>query len=222
MTTDRIPTGYPRLDALLGGGLRADTLTGVLYEDNEACRDAANKLYNALGKRSGGMLDWYSTQGAPDPSVVKRDAAEQERVAIIAGPTTALMASNYHFLGGADVILTIRGTHDRTVITAEKNRFGKCDAVAFRWRAGVLNDVEAIDLSRREPEALDPVAAERARWAEAMGDVADDLTRHADSCQTLIDVGGGNPSLRVEGKRAAYAHAAELLRAAIADAKATP
>jgi hypothetical protein len=73
MTTDRIPTGYPRLDALLGGGLRADTLTGVLYEDNEACRDAANKLYNALGKRSGGMLDWYSTQGAPDPSVVKRD-----------------------------------------------------------------------------------------------------------------------------------------------------
>lgn len=61
------------------------------------------------------------------------------------------------------------------------------------------------------------VAAERERWETAMRDVLGDIRRRDQACQRLIASCPETTPDRVRGKQAGYAHAAEMLAAALRD-----
>lgn len=66
-------------------------------------------------------------------------------------------------------------------------------------------------------------AKESLRWETAMRDVADDLTRRDQVCQRLKAEARRDRDAEVlHAKATTYAHAAEMLRAAIKDMKETP
>jgi hypothetical protein len=66
-------------------------------------------------------------------------------------------------------------------------------------------------------------AKESLRWETAMRDVVDDLTRRDQACQRLKANARRDRDAEVlHAKATTYAHASEMLRAAIASMKETP
>lgn len=66
------------------------------------------------------------------------------------------------------------------------------------------------------------VAAKRERWETAMRDVLDDIWRRDQACQRINASLGADVDGWVRGKQAGYAHAAEMLGAALRDLTETP
>lgn len=184
--TDRIPTGFPRLDALLGGGLRAGTLTVIARGEHAAERVATDALCEALDHGSAvlgeeGRYEFVRAETPVDTARLKREAMAEPHVLVIERTPRGAM----EIVHDADVSLEIdRGSSAGTVIvTVDKHRGGNVGAVLFTCHAGVLSEIGEAGMLT--PAAPSPVAAERARWAEAMADVADGLTRRDQACQRL-------------------------------------
>lgn len=78
-------------------------------------------------------------------------------------------------------------------------------------------------VSRPSDAAVVAAAIERSHWSDAMEDVLDDLTRRDQAAQRLMHVATDEgDKQRCRAKAQAYAHAAEMLRAAIKQAKEGP
>jgi len=161
-----------------------------------------------------------------DDVTTARGDAEQARIdAHMTGRVAVAIRCGYEVTQEtrvADLILTVKSVDGGYDVRVTKHRNGLRigEGVSLAVAEGDLHEVCALPA----PVAMTTVSlgeTESERWETAMRDVADDLTRRDQACLRL-KAANGDETGRLAGKASAYAHAAEMLRAAIASMKETP
>lgn len=206
---DYIKTGFPILDDVLAGGVREGLV--ILRCEGVPCAWVAERIVENLHRNA---------ESDYDVTTVGDDAQQAGLSARMNGRIAALIRCGYevrHEAHSADLILEIKAVDGGYEVRVAKHRHGRIGGgVVLASDNGVLADVWAIPAPIAMP-AVSLGGTEAERWETAMRDVADYLGR-------LSSVRSGNRDAAdiLRGKSAAYAHAAEMLRAAIKDMKETP
>lgn len=211
----RIKTGFPILDDILGGGVREGLV--ILRCEGVPCAWVAECIVEHLHRNA---------QGDYDVTTAREDSEQARIDAHMTGRVAVAIRCGYEVTQEtriADLILEIKSVDGGYEVRVAKHRNGRIGGVAMASDNGDLYEVCALPapIVARAPFPPSLVSMESDRWETAMRGVADDLTRRDQACQRLIAANGIGED-RLTGKASAYAHAAEMIRAAIASMKETP
>lgn len=228
----RIKTGFPILDDALGGGVREGLL--LLRCEGVPCAWVAERIAENLHRNA--ESDYDVTTAREDAEQARIDAHMTGRVAVAIRCGSEARHETYC----ADLILEIKPADGGYEVRVVKHRNGRIGGgVAMASSEGVLVELCALAAPSPENANLPPggatmkdalghiveltKASELLRWETAMRDVADDMTRRDQACQRLKAVARlDRDAEALHAKATTYAHAAEMLRAAIAAMKETP